>query len=188
MSHGSKMTTILVGFLIFPLRFAANTAVQSSARPCGPPALSAAGRRSPRRPWAREPCCAGPPAGPEPTSRSRGKPKHVFSNSDANHSKLCVLTCVVRIISYSSSLGGGGGGGAGAGSGFLTMESCLRLPRRLLYLALAGADLPSCALWSSSRRACAVATRSKNSSFCSEVMEEKTTGRKEKRAENGRSR
>lgn len=89
-----------------------------------------------------------------------------------------LLTCVVRIISYRSSLG------AGTGAGFFTdRESCLILPLTLLVFVFGGEDLPSCALWSSSRRPCAVATRSKNSSFCSEVMEEKTTVKKWERKE-----
>lgn len=43
-----------------------------------------------------------------------------------------MLTCVVRIISYSSSFGGGAG--VRSGAGFLTKESCLKLP--LIPLAL----------------------------------------------------
>lgn len=88
-----------------------------------------------------------------------------------------LLTCVVRIILYRSSLGTGTGAGtdAGAGTGLLTRESCFRLPLKLLAFDFGKGDLSSCALWSSSRRAWAVATSSKNSSFCSEVMEEKTT-------------
>lgn len=86
------------------------------------------------------------------------------------------LTCVVRIMLYRSSLGAGAalGSGAGAGVGLLTKVSCLMLPLRLLVLDLGCEE--SSALWSSSRRAWAVATNSKNSSVCSEVMEEKTTG------------
>lgn len=88
-----------------------------------------------------------------------------------------LLTCVVRIISYRSSFG------TGTGAGFFTKESCLMLPRKLLAFGFGGWALSSCALWSSSRRAWAVATSSKNSSLCSEVMEEKTTVEKwEKRA------
>lgn len=49
------------------------------------------------------------------------------------------------------------------------------LPLKLLPFGFGGDEPSSCALWSSSRRACAVATRSKNSSFCSEVMEENWT-------------
>lgn len=41
-----------------------------------------------------------------------------------------MLTCVVRIISYSSSFGAGGG--AGSGAGFLTKASCFMLPLILL--------------------------------------------------------
>lgn len=87
------------------------------------------------------------------------------------------LTCVVRIMLYRSSLGAGAGlgsgAGAGAGAGLLTKVNCLMLPLRLLVLDLGSEE--SRALWSSSRRAWAVATSSKNSSVCSEVMEEKTT-------------
>lgn len=68
---------------------------------------------------------------------------------------LALLTCVVRIILYRSSLGTGagtgGGAGAGTGAGFFTKESCFMLPLKLLALDLG--NLSSCALWSSSRRA-----------------------------------
>lgn len=68
----------------------------------------------------------------------------------------------------------GFGAGAAAGAGLLTKDSCFMLPLRLLVLDL-GRGRESSALWSSSRRACAVATSSKNSSLCSEVTEEKMT-------------
>lgn len=74
----------------------------------------------------------------------------------------------------------GFGAGAGAGAGLLTKDSCFMLPRRLLVLDL-GRGRESSALWSSSRRACAVATSSKNSSLCSEVTEEKTTAQTKRR-------
>lgn len=102
-----------------------------------------------------------------------------FSNNSLYHDKASKqthsdeLTCVVRIILYRSSLGTGTG--SRTGSGLFTKDSCLRLPLKLLAFDFGGEDFWSCALWSSSRRACAVATSSKNSSFCSEVMEEKTT-------------
>lgn len=69
------------------------------------------------------------------------------------------------------------GSGAGAGAGLLTKDSCFMLPLRLLVLDL-GRGRESSALWSSSRRACAVATSSKNSSLCSEVTEEKMTAQR----------
>lgn len=55
------------------------------------------------------------------------------------------------------------------------------LPLKLLPFGFGGEEPSRCALWSSSRRACAVATRSKNSSFCSEVMEENWTVEKEEK-------
>lgn len=72
------------------------------------------------------------------------------------------------------------GSGAGAGAGLLTKDSCFMLPLRLRVLDL-GRGRESSALWSSSRRACAVATSSKNSSLCSEVTEEKMTAQRNRR-------
>ena len=83
-------------------------------------------------------------------------------------SQLKPHTCELRIMLYKSSLG------TATGGGFLTMESFILL-RILLALGLGGGVFNDSARWSSSRRACDVATNSKNSSFCSEVMEEKTT-------------
>lgn len=82
------------------------------------------------------------------------------------------LTCELTIMLYKSSLG------VGVGTARVTSVTL-----QLLFLCLAlvrggggavGASWSS-ARWSSSRRACEVANRSKNSSFCSDVMEENTT-------------
>lgn len=115
--------------------------------------------------------------------------------SQQQHLNTSLLTCVVRIILYRSSLGTGTGAGAGTDAGAdagLLRESCFKLPLKLLALDFGKGDVSSWALWSSSRRAWAVATSSKNSSFCSEVMEEKVTVEKTEKRElwwsDGRSR
>lgn len=157
--------------LNFHLMFAGCTAVQSSAPPCVLPGPSGAARRSPHRPWDREPCCAGPPVCPGPVGKDsyRLPLSLCFETRTSN----VTLTCVVRIILYRSSLGAGAGGGSAAG--FLTKESCFMLPRILLAFDFCKGDFWNWALWSSRRRAWAVATSSKNSSLCSDVTEEKMT-------------
>jgi len=108
--------------------------------------------------------------------------RHSESSERTQHSKLLpgssatpVRTCVLSIMLYRSSLSTGAGWG-----GFLRMDSCFRLPLKLLPLALMmGAIWGPCsrARWSSRRRACTIATWSKNSSRWRDVVEEKITGR-----------
>lgn len=174
--------------------FAGCMVVQSSARPCVLPGPSGAARRSPHHPWGQEPCCADPPVCPGPVGRTIIVWHYVIflnyiyllnciscaqtvllkaSTHHLHRSIYSMLTCVVRIISYSSSLGAGAG--VGSGAGFLTKESCFMLPLILLAFDFCKGDFWNRALWSSSRRAWAVATSSKNSSLCSDVTDEKMT-------------
>lgn len=100
-------------------------------------------------------------------------PDYHLCESMKTQIELSLLTCVVRIMLYRSSLGAGIG--AGIGAGFFTIESCLKLPLNLLTFGFGGILFSFSALWSSMRRAWLVATSSKNSSLCSEFMEEKIT-------------
>lgn len=120
--------------LTFHLMFAGCTVVRSSALPCVLPGPSGAARRSPRRPWDQEPCCAAPPACPGPVGSAitvwhYDICKRIYTRRRYT-SIYCMLTCVVRIISYRSSFGVGAG--AGSAAGFLTKESCFMLPLILL--------------------------------------------------------
>lgn len=86
--------------------------------------------------------------------------------------RMSTLTCETTIMLYKSSLG------ACVGTARLT-SATLQLLFLCLGLGWGGGGTEgmfwSSARWSSRRRPCEVASKSKNSSFCSEVMEEKTT-------------